>query len=269
MLWALLGFAIAFGAAGLGVIVTQGQNTWVPSNHWLAPLLFIVGGLFFLWYLMKVWRLRNAAPDVTPTEHKVNQKTLGIQSPAISLGSGTVHVNYGSSSISSTAATPGIGPPVIKARMECKARRARVEYVQRKACFTESLPDGTMAALIAFRNISGVVAKKVTASIEYEAGVDRQTVYHGCWLDESFSRVWIEPSMTKHLVVAVYSQGDKQYFTPDCQRHEVNDLKEPIMRRLDRHRHQVSVTVGLNGEDEKFLFVLDLSTEFQFERATS
>jgi hypothetical protein len=53
----LFSTAIAFAAAGLGVIVTQGQATWVPANRWLAPLLFMVAVMLLLWALA----LRNGS----------------------------------------------------------------------------------------------------------------------------------------------------------------------------------------------------------------
>lgn len=123
-----------------------------------------------------------------------------------------------------------------------------------------------MAALVAFRNKSGVTAKNVTATIEFAAGIDSQTVFHGCWLDETFSGVWIEASMTKHLVVAVHTEEENDYDTCDCQRHEINDeYEKPIVRGLGRQLQRVTVTLGINGEDKKFCFVLDLSKEFRFD----
>lgn len=265
MVWALLGSALAFLAAGLGVILTQGQSTWVPSNHWLAPSLFTIGVLLLFWWLIRALRLRAAEPDEVVPNRRVDQETHGSHSPAINIRSGTVNVNYGPDPVSSTESSPGLAPKVSKARLDYKARRTRVEFVPEELWFTEKLPGGTMAALVAFRNRSAVTAKNVTAAIEFDAGIDSQSVFHGCWLDTSFSSIWIEPSMTKHLVVAVYSSGEDRFFTFDSQQHQVGDHKEPIARSLGRHLHNVSITLGINGEDEKFFFVLDLETEFRFD----
>src|SRR4051812_19974514 len=48
----LLALAPALACVAVGIWVTQGQNSWVPRNYWLAPLLF---GTSVVWTLL-VWQ---------------------------------------------------------------------------------------------------------------------------------------------------------------------------------------------------------------------
>jgi hypothetical protein len=41
----LLGVFATLFLGGVGVLVSKGQNTWLPDNHWLAPSLFVASGI--------------------------------------------------------------------------------------------------------------------------------------------------------------------------------------------------------------------------------
>jgi hypothetical protein len=90
----LFSLAVTFALAGLGIIVTQGQNSWVPSNHWLAPSLFVIAGIFLLraisntaWYRrlqMRAWELPSQ--EHTP-QKTVHSETHGDRSRIATIGS--------------------------------------------------------------------------------------------------------------------------------------------------------------------------------------
>ena len=41
-----------FWGAGLTVIVAQGQSSWLPHNHWLAPALFSIPAALVVWTIL-------------------------------------------------------------------------------------------------------------------------------------------------------------------------------------------------------------------------
>ena len=55
----LISMCCGFGLAGLGVLITQGQSTWLPQNHWLAPLLF---GTSAVCLVLSIPAVRNSIP---------------------------------------------------------------------------------------------------------------------------------------------------------------------------------------------------------------
>jgi hypothetical protein len=133
--------------------------------------------------------------------------------------------------------------------------------------FEEMLPDGHMAAIAAFRNSSSVPAKNVTATIDFQSGINSQLVMHGCWLNNRFSTQWIKPGQTAQLFIAAYVMDEDKYYTADCQKHEVNNANEPpIFRWLDKTVHTVKVTLNVKGVDQVYNFELSLVTgDFRFK----
>jgi hypothetical protein len=165
-----------------------------------------------------------------------------------------------------TPAIPGTQTSVAEPRILVRdARRTRIILDETQQCFVESVPEGNMAALVAFRNRSEVTAKNVVATIEYISILDSQMVLHGVWLNNAFSTQWIEPGMTEQLLVAAYCNDEHQYYTFDCQQHDtVQPPAVPIPRLLSRGIYDVTVTLSVTGKDHLFKFTLNLE-EFQFE----
>lgn len=92
----LFGTALAFAGAGLGVILTKGQTTWVPQNHWLAPALFSIAGILVVG---SVWLIRRSRAKISSGADKIEQtvirpQTRGLASPALAAGR-DIHVTYG------------------------------------------------------------------------------------------------------------------------------------------------------------------------------
>src|SRR5690242_20699 len=89
-------------------------------------------------------------------------------------------------------AIPGTQASLAEPRIVVRdARRTRIILDEAQQCFVESVPEGNMAALVAFRNTSEVTAKNVVATIEFASILDSQMVLHGVWLNNGFSTQWI------------------------------------------------------------------------------
>lgn len=125
----ILGAALTFAAAGLAVILTKGQTTWVPQNHWLAPVLFSGSGGLFLWAIVRALRTSPAKIWMGLRhieETHIQPETRGTGSPALAAGR-DIHVTYG---------TAGNIPPAIPAPIGSKSKveepRPNLKYVGSK-----------------------------------------------------------------------------------------------------------------------------------------
>jgi hypothetical protein len=128
----LFGTALAFASAGLAVILTKGQTTWVPQNHWLAPALFSGGGGLFLWSLFRFFRTSPARiwSGLRHIEQTaIHPATHGIGSPALAAGR-DIHVNYGT-----TASIPQPVPGSTVSKPAGADPRPNLKYVGPKEKF--------------------------------------------------------------------------------------------------------------------------------------
>lgn len=93
-----LAFGPSLACVGVSIVVTQGQNTWVPNNHWLAQLLWSVS---ILWAVL-VWQWPRLASAKTRLRARIRGEYRYIQPPFRmkgsrleigSLRSGSIRVN--------------------------------------------------------------------------------------------------------------------------------------------------------------------------------
>lgn len=231
------------------------NKQWVFSGTGVAVLSAIIA--------IVRWLIRRRAA----TPQQAQQSGAGSQN--IQAGRDIINVSLAAPTHAPSGTGPAVQPapsePTIVVR---EVRRTRVTFDAAKMRFVESVPEGNMAALVAFRNSSGVTAKDVTASIDFRSVVDSQTVLHGVWLNNSFSTQWIEPGRTEQLLIAAYCPDEHQYYTFDGQRHEIIEpAAEPLLRTLGKTIYDVTVTLSVAGTDHVYRFVLNLQ-EFQFDAAS-
>ena len=87
--------ALAFGGGGLGVLLTRGQATWVPQNHWLAPGLFSAAGVLTLWSVLLVLKSSSRVPsDPGRVGQTMGQPEVhGVGNAALAAGR-DIHISY-------------------------------------------------------------------------------------------------------------------------------------------------------------------------------
>jgi hypothetical protein len=223
----IFGTSLAFLGAGLGVILTKGQNTWVPNNHWLAPLLFVIGSVLAIWSVFRLFSSRSKAPDerYQHNESGVRSELQGVGNPSLAAGR-DIHFNIGT--LPSALAPSGLSQ---ESKPETLAPGPNLEYVTSKEklvfvspfardgiCDPRSLEErrkSLQALVLKFENrvvtdrkiarAMNVIAKMRFTS---EDGVRQRVIDYGVWLNSPSNSTDMGVGDTRELLV-VCAMNDK------------------------------------------------------------
>lgn len=218
--------AVACGGAGLTAILTKGQSTWVPQNHWLVPSLFSFAIALLIWSLF-LWRAAPVArSDGSPLalQDVKSSQTLGASSPAFAAGR-DIHVSY-----APPAHVPTTYSETTTSKPDLVAKSPNLEYVgsrERRVFIspdarqgicdpqTSEERDKSLQALVLKlenkilpgRNITR--ARNVIAKIRFQSedGVTQRLIDYGVWLNSASNTDDFGIGDTRELVLLCAMDG--------------------------------------------------------------
>lgn len=217
----VLGAALTFASAGFAVILRQGQATWVPQNHWLAPGLFSIGGILLLWsgWLGRRSRAKISSALKQTEQTVIHPETSGTGSSSLAAGR-DIHINYGAPA--SVAPVPS--KAVQTTRPVVEAAGPNLQYVtsKEKPVFVSPLSrDGVcdprnqeehkkalQALILKFENrvLTGrkiTSAMNVIAKVRFRSkdGVTERVIDYGVWLNSPCNSTGMDAGDTRELVL--------------------------------------------------------------------
>ena len=225
--------ALAFGGGGLGVLLTRGQATWVPQNHWLAPGLFSAAGVLTLWSVLLVLKSSSRVPsDPGRVGQTMGQPEVhGVGNAALAAGR-DIHISY-STPVRAVPLHPG-ADKIPKAAAEAKSPNLQYVTSKEKRVFVSPLArDGVcdprnieehekslQALVLKFENkIQGdrkiARAMNVIAKIRFRSTVgDRERVIdYGVWLNSPCNSTDMGTGDTRELLLmCVMDDGSLESF---------------------------------------------------------